>query len=183
MWRRFLSCLMLAMGLVSRIAAALDDPQIVIPMLLARLADPQQSAAEKNRLEAVIVAQEIHAIPILINHLEDKRAVGQIFLTKGECMNLPRTATPPSDCLDAVDITLGRRAEDLLYRILLKDYTPPKGAGRGKTNAEWPFVVKNWKQWWTAHHKDGLSKLRATARALADRFWRRGPEGGPVAWQ
>lgn len=152
------------------------------------LANPKASEKTRSQAEQTLYRHGVQAIPILISHLKDDRMAGKEPAIFGQCINLPIHETPPKECLNPTDraITLGKRCEEILYRILTPPaYSSPyaKGRERGKLSMEQPFLINDWKKWWRRHQNESLEELQTQAKKLIDKFWRRGWGKGPVTWR
>jgi hypothetical protein len=109
--------------------------------LLDAMGEPQLSRADHFGAFWMLEHGGKDLIPLLIDHLEDKR----VFDPEAE----PPGA--PADGSVHVAQTVGSACEMILYRILL-----PR-------NAREKFTVENWKQWWAERSMKSLGELREEA--------------------
>lgn len=163
-----------------------------IDNLIGHLEDPKPVAKNREEVEGLIKGYGLEAVPILIDHLDDRRPAGTEGAgPPGRCLNQPlfERVNPPDDCrnLEAQrqPVTVGERSRRLLYEILTPpfEYSPEQGRILWKTHGERPFVIKDWVQWWGNHQGRTLEELHAEVRKLNDRYWRRGWEKGPIEWK
>lgn len=167
---------------IAALGQAVDDPRWVINYMIDRLTRQDLPQAERARFEAVIVAQQVHAIPVLIDHLTDQRAVGVISHERGECMNLPPHQPAPTDCIDTETKTVAMLSEDLLYRIITPT-TLPAGCHKVHKKA-WrtqPVYIANWPRWWKSYRRQSITAIRAATAKRIEQFCQAGGHSS-VEW-
>lgn len=136
--------------------------------LLFELGLPSLSEAEKTQHINKIRKIGKLSIPDLILHLSDQRVFGIRTVIPGEAINAPNGAPIP-DPIEA-KLTVGQKAEELLYELITPIYDPPHRF-QGKVFSETMFHVTDWEKWWKAHKKMTLEQIREQNKPQVDRYW------------
>ena len=166
-------------------------PRQAMEALIEALANPKTSEDDLVHIGQSIREHGVNAIPVLIEHLDDKRSAGQRPQERllRECPKLSlyekRSLPMPRRCAEALlsytQWSLGAYAEDFLYQILLDNYYPRRVSDTNVLRQ--PVIVTNWPRWWRARLGKDLAALQAEARKLIDEYWRQGYQLGPVEWK
>lgn len=153
-----------------------------LPALLERLADERVTPEAKRAEEARLVAAGLAAVPLLLDHLEDRRVVG------GEChvsypaelANLPRSPgeSTPAPMYVAKVVTLGERCRWMLGRIVSpRNYrSPHEQHGKPFSPGEGGlfFQVDDWREFFGRRAGQPLDAIRAGLEPVLDRYFEAG---------
>ncbi len=150
----------------------LDAP---VEEALRRLADPAVGEEAKRALEQEIVEAGKLAIPCLLRHLASRETAWQEeeVLNLGEMMNRPPNAPPVEPQVVETDVSVGKRAEAMLLRIITPtDYESPYAANfKPFSPGDWPFRVEDWKLWWARNQRKSLAEIREELEPVIDAYW------------
>lgn len=153
-------------------------PASELAALLERLADPSVTPEAKRAEEERVIAAGLAAVPVLLDHLEDRRVVG------GECqVSYPaelRNQPPgpggptPAPMYVARVITLGERCRWMLGRIVApRNYRSPR-EDRGKPIATGEgglfFQVDDWRAFFARRAGQPLDVIRLELQPVLDRY-------------
>lgn len=126
------------------------------------------NAEHKQKRADQLVALGKPAIPLLIAQLQDRRLSETRQMMPGAGLNAPANA-PAVKPID-VRVSVGMRAEELLYRLITPAYTSVH-AGNFKPYSESLFRVKDWPRWWQAHQHQSLAQIHAALKPRVDQYW------------
>lgn len=159
-----------------------------LPGLIERLADPALEPDAKRAEEERLVAAGMAAVPLLLEHLEDRRVVGgECHVSNfGEMTNRPYTPDPPAPeaVYVAKVVTAGERCRWMLGRIVApRNYRSPREHQRKPVSPGEGglfFQVDDWRGFFARRAGQPLDAIRAELQPVLDRYFEAGGVVQPV---